>query len=160
MERVVLISRWSAPLCRPPVRAGIRVSQELVGQNIFSWILFVKSWKGFVGWMNILVGNGAEGLRRFRLFFLGVLRTCPLLGENWRVNWQDKGTWTDVVSVDLFESVITFSRERLKEGATSLYCLSAGISPSESVTLRKTIHNALCCLSLGLHKHARPWNGL
>ncbi len=24
-ERVCLVSRWSAPLCRPPVRAGIRV---------------------------------------------------------------------------------------------------------------------------------------
>ncbi len=38
-----LVSRWSAPLCRPPVRAGIRVlgmnnmiSWELVGQIRFS----------------------------------------------------------------------------------------------------------------------------
>ncbi len=62
-----------------------------------------------------------------------------------RINWQDEGKWTDVVSVDLIESVINFSLERLKEGSTSLYFLSAGISPSESVTLRKTIALRIPC---------------
>ncbi len=93
-----LLSRWSAPLCRPPVRAGIRVlgmknmiSRELVGQNIFSGTQFVKSSMGSVGWMNFLAGNEDEDLGIFRLFFLSIIRTCLLLGENWRVNQRDEG---------------------------------------------------------------------
>ncbi len=39
----------------------------------------------------------------------------------------------------LIRSVINFALERLKEGPTSLYFLRAGISPSDSVTLLKTI---------------------
>ncbi len=89
--------------------------------------------------MNILAGNEDEDLGRFRLFFLRVIKTSPLLGENWRVNWWNEGKWTD-----LFESVINFSIERLKEGATLLYFLSAGVSPSDSVTLRKTIVLFIC----------------
>ncbi len=77
--------------------------------------------------MIILAGNEDEGLRRFQLFFLSVMRTCPLLGETWRVNWQDESKWTDVVSVDFFESVINLSLERPKEGTTFLYFLSACI---------------------------------
>ncbi len=97
-ERVGLVSRWSAPLYRPSVRPGIRVlgmknmiSRELVGQNRFAWTPFVKSSNGSVGWMNILAGNKDENLGSFRLFFLRVVRTCPLLGENWRVNWRNGG---------------------------------------------------------------------
>ncbi len=89
--------------------------------------------------MNILAGNKDEDLGRFRLFFLSVIKTCPLLGENWRVSWRNEGKWADGVSVDLFECIINFSLERLKEVATSLYFLSAGVSPSDSVTLWKTI---------------------
>ncbi len=62
--------------------------------------------------MNILAGNEDEGLERFRLFFLSLIRTRTLLEENWRVNFRDEGKWTDVVSVDLFKSKINFSLER------------------------------------------------
>ncbi len=91
-----LVSPWSAPLYRLPVRAGIRVlgmknmiSREPLGQNIFSGTQFVKSAIGSVGWMNFLAGNEDDDLGRFRLFFLSVVRTCLLLGENWRVNRRD-----------------------------------------------------------------------
>ncbi len=88
--------------------------------------------------MNNPAKNEDEGLGRFRLFFLSAIRTCPLLGESWRVNWRDEGKWTGVVSVDLFESVINFAFERLRKGAMPIYFVSVGISLSDSVTLRKT----------------------
>ncbi len=106
-----LVGRWGAPLCRPPVRAGIcalGMKNMIVkgtcglrfGQNRFSGTQLVKSSIGSVGWMNILAGNEDDGLGRFRLSFLSVIRTCPLLGENWGVNWRDEDKWMDGVSVD------------------------------------------------------------
>ncbi len=86
-----------------------------------------------------MAGHEDEGLGRFRLFCLSVVRTCPPLGENWIVNWRNEAYWTDGVSVDLFKSVINLFLERPKEVATSSYFLSADVSPSDSVTLRKTI---------------------
>ncbi len=110
-KRVGLVSRSSATLCRPPVRAGIRVlgMKNMIvkanyrlrfGQNRFTGIQFVKSSIGSVGWMNILAGNEDERQWRFRLFFLNAIRTYPHLGENRRVKWWDEGNWTDGVSVD------------------------------------------------------------
>ncbi len=106
-KRVGLVSRWSAPRCRPPVWAGIRVlgMENMIvtgtcGQKRFFGTQFVKSSIGSVGWMDTLAGNEDESPGRFQLFFLSVIRTCPLLVENWRVNWRDEGKWTDVVSVD------------------------------------------------------------
>ncbi len=88
-KRGGLVSRWSAPLCRPPVRAGIRVlgmNNMIVkgtcrlrfGQIRFSGTQVGKSSIGSVGRMNILAGIEDEDLG----FVLNVIKTCPLRREN------------------------------------------------------------------------------
>ncbi len=86
-------SRRSAPACRPPKRAGIcELDKEskivtvvcrlcLVGIDSFK-LNSSNFYVGYVGWENVLTGNGDRVVTRFRRFFLSVTSTCPLPEKN------------------------------------------------------------------------------